>query len=329
MPTLYIRRRVTGDGVRYDVKYRRGGRYTPVEHGGSFRSQREARLRQQWIGEMLAAGKDPKRELVASLERGRPFGDVHAEWMASKAGVSAATRENYRHRSVALLDGFGRMAVDEIGFRDVIAWIDEFSVGHKPGTVKLHVGDLRQALDFAGVEPNPARDRRVELPKIVSEEIRPPKADDVMRILNGVDRKYRLPIVTMEQLACRVSETLMLTPDDVDVAGKRVRLPREVTKGQRKSRVVDAPAFLVDALAAGLPFRGISRDNVYDAMYDHGGFSPHDLRHRRASLWHQDGVVAAELARRLGNTVKVALDTYSHVMPLDEIDHAALSSFVK
>jgi integrase len=31
-------------------------------------------------------------------------------------------------------------------------------------------------------------------------------------------------------------------------------------------------------------------------------FSPHDLRHRRLTLWHQQGVPARELAERAGHS---------------------------
>ena len=154
MPTLYIRRRETGDGVRYDVKYRRGGRYTPVEHAGSFRTQREAKLRLAFVGDMLAAGKDPKRELAALLERGRSFADVHAEWLASRRGVTDGTLDGYRHRGKRILEVFGDRGVDDITVRDVIAWVQALADVKKPGTVRLYVGQVRQVLDFAGVAIN-------------------------------------------------------------------------------------------------------------------------------------------------------------------------------
>jgi len=44
-------------------------------------------------------------------------------------------------------------------------------------------------------------------------------------------------------------------------------------------------------------------------------FSPYDLRHRRISLWHGQGIPAAELAARAGHTKPTeTLDTYSHVL---------------
>lgn len=55
-----------------------------------------------------------------------------------------------------------------------------------------------------------------------------------------------------------------------------------------------------------------------------GHFHPHDLRHRRLTIWHQAGVPARELAERAGHArPSMTLDVYSHVMPPDGVtsDH--------
>lgn len=50
-------------------------------------------------------------------------------------------------------------------------------------------------------------------------------------------------------------------------------------------------------------------------------YHPHDLRHRRITIWHQSGVPARELAERAGHSrPSMSLDVYSHVMPPDEIE---------
>jgi integrase len=49
-------------------------------------------------------------------------------------------------------------------------------------------------------------------------------------------------------------------------------------------------------------------------------YTPHDLRHRRISLWHQSGVPARELAERAGHSKpSMSLDVYTHVMPVGEV----------
>jgi integrase len=49
-------------------------------------------------------------------------------------------------------------------------------------------------------------------------------------------------------------------------------------------------------------------------------YHPHDLRHRRITIWHQSGVPARELAERPGHArPSMSLDVYSHVMPAEEV----------
>jgi integrase len=44
-------------------------------------------------------------------------------------------------------------------------------------------------------------------------------------------------------------------------------------------------------------------------------FSPHDLRHRRISLWHRDGREWAWIGARVGQrSLSVTADTYTHVL---------------
>ena len=46
----------------------------------------------------------------------------------------------------------------------------------------------------------------------------------------------------------------------------------------------------------------------------------HDLRHRRITLWHGQGIPAREIGERVGQRqISTTLDVYTHVMPLDEI----------
>ena len=122
---------------------------------------------------------------------------------------------------------------------------------------------------------------------------------------------------------------------DVDAAGLRLRLPRSATK-RDKARWVHLPEWLMEAIEQTCPhedrvperrvFQGITEASAYQAMLracknakvPH--YSPHSLRHRRITLWHQSGVVARELAERAGHArASMSLDVYSHVMPLDEV----------
>jgi len=41
-------------------------------------------------------------------------------------------------------------------------------------------------------------------------------------------------------------------------------------------------------------------------------FSPHDLRHRRATLWHLGGIPATQASSWLGHSAQEHLRTYAH-----------------
>jgi integrase len=58
-------------------------------------------------------------------------------------------------------------------------------------------------------------------------------------------------------------------------------------------------------------------------------YHPHDLRHRRITLWHGQGVPAREIGARVGQQqVSTTLDVYTHVMPLDEVPVELYSEFL-
>ena len=68
MASVSIRRRETGSGPRFQVRYRLGGRAYPLVHGGSFKTLKDARARRDLIGGELAAGRNPAENLRALTE---------------------------------------------------------------------------------------------------------------------------------------------------------------------------------------------------------------------------------------------------------------------
>jgi integrase len=127
---------------------------------------------------------------------------------------------------------------------------------------------------------------------------------------------------------------------DVDEYEGRWRVSGAVAKtGQ--ARWVPVPPVLLQAVVDALPredrdltaspFAGFTADRLRTAIgrackaTGTPVFSPHDLRHRRATLWHLGGVPASEAAAWLGHSAQEHLRTYAHVM-LDrtELEYAAL-----
>jgi integrase len=338
MPTLTIRTRTTSTGAkRFDVRYRRGGRYWPIEHGGTFRTLREAKFRKAFIAGELAAGRNPA-ETLALLASDSPRVNLRRwadKFLASRIDIDANTKRNYTSILKKISTRFGARVPEDLRPDDVASWIAEISAKLKPGTVQLHLVVLRLLLDYIGLEKNPARDPRVKLPKRVREEPQPPPAEHVRAILSAIAPKWRLLFITIEQGALRLGEAVNLRWGDVDAANLRLRLPRSQTK-RDQPRWVSMPEWLIDAIEWTCPledrtaerrvFQGITEHTAYQAMaracktakVPH--YHPHDLRHRRITVWHQSGVPARELAERAGHSKpSMSLDVYSHILPADEV----------
>ncbi len=71
-----------------------------------------------------------------------------------------------------------------------------------------------------------------------------------------------------------------------------------------------------------LPYTGPAlRDALRRTQRDLGvrNWSPYQLRHRRISVWHREGIPFVEIAHRVGHSrTSLTADVYSHVLVDDE-----------
>lgn len=330
MASVHIRKRVTGDGTsRYDVRYRRGGRYFPVEHAGTFTNLRDARIRRELVSGWLAANLDPKVMLQVPVDAPR-LSRLADDWLKSRLSVTDASRANYRRHLDVAIEVLGDRAVDTIAPQDVRDYVGALSERLAPATVVLHLNTLRAALDHADLPANPARHRSVETPRRTPRDLEPPDADELLAILARLPPRYRPVLAVMEQTALRITEALALTADDLTAGQVRVR--RETSKSGR-ARTVPVPPWLVPLLEP--PF-GVTRQRMWNQLAsaaDLAGvkrYGPHQWRHRRATLWHLQGVPAVEVARRLGHAkVSMSLDVYVHARAVREADAQRLASLLR
>ena len=343
MASAWITRRQRATRVSYVVRYRSGGRETLPQNGGSFRTMREARLRRDWIAGELASGRLPDLRLL-EVETVRPtFRELAERWQESRIDVSAATASTHTVNLGRVLEHIGDRPVDEINPVDVAHLV---AVLHERGlareSLRKTISTVAQVFDFAGIQPNPARDRKtVRLPQETREEVAPPIATHVATVIGLLPKPYRLPAVVIDACGFRVSEVEALRWGDADEPGRRLRVSRASSK-TRRSRWVPVPAKLFGAIAALVPredrdleaqvFDGFRADAFRTALARSckaAGLpliSPHDLRHRRATLWHLSGVPAAEAAAWLGHSSVEHLRTYAHASLLDrtEVEYGPL-----
>lgn len=318
MSGVHIRSRTLPSGERrHDVRYRRGGRGYRVEHAGTFETLKEAGIRKALVAGWLAGGLDPRVELERLTRPSTParFSEIAAAWLEGRRDLNESTRTAYRANLARINDRFGTEDPHRLAPSDFVAWIGEMVDDKlKPGTIGAYVRQARMILD--DLPENPARHRSVRLPKAVREVPEPPDADAVLALLGAMKNpSYRLAIVLMEHTGMRVSEAISMRVRDIDTAGLRIRVRPEESKTGR-SRWIPVEAWMLPVL---VPVRGVERTALGNAMRRVSSINPHALRHRRATLWHQQGLVAVELASRLGHArPSMSLDIYSHVRPLQE-----------
>jgi integrase len=184
------------------------GRAYPLVHGGSFPTLKEVRTRRDFIAGELAAGRNPAETLRALVaEQQRPLHTVGAwrdKFLASRLDIDANTIKNYRTALKRVCERFGDREPASIGADEVSEWVADLSARYKPGTVQQYLIGFRLLLDYAGCDPNPARDPRVKLPKRTREEPQPPPAEQLTAILEALGPRWRPLFVTIEQGALRL-----------------------------------------------------------------------------------------------------------------------------
>ena len=250
----------------------------------------------------------------------------------SRVDVSEATLENYRTHRDRLVPLLGLRDPLTLTWQDVQEAVGMLSADLSPASVRVYIGTLRQVLDFAGADPNPAKDRRVKLPRKTHDVPDPPSASEVAAIVANSPPKWQLALRVLEQTGMRAGELVGLEWQDVDLANSRFRIRAGKTTAAR--RWVAVPEWLIEDVASTCPpddrtperrvFPGATRQVLGMAMRracKAAGlalYSPHDLRHRYASVKVREGVPVTELAAQLGHARKsMTLDTYSHVLVRD------------
>jgi integrase len=321
-----------------------GGRASVPRYAGSFATQREALIRKGWVAGELAAMRVPDLELLAEPVAAPTLRDVATRWKASRVDVAEATRVLHRVALDRVLPILGTRAVDKITSADVAAMVARLTEdGYARETISKSVNALAQTLDHAGIDPNPARDKRqVRLPREEREELQPPTAEHVEAVYRLIPRKHRLALLWLDWSGARVGSVDLLRVSDYDEPERRVRLRASTTK-TRRALWVDLPDVLADALEEALGpredrdptarlFSGSGADALRTSIAKACAalaiplFSPHDLRHRRISLLHRQGRSWADIGAFVGQrSARVTSDVYTHVLLDDrEVDYANL-----
>ena len=120
---------------------------------------REARIRRDWVAGELASLRIPDLSLLAGPVTAPTLAAVAENWRASRVDVTESTRVLHRVALGRVLPILGDRTVDTLTGDDVARMIEQLDeAGKKRETIRKSVKYLAAVLDFAGVDPNPARE---------------------------------------------------------------------------------------------------------------------------------------------------------------------------
>jgi integrase len=345
--SVWITTRSTKDGgKRYRVEYRLGGSRTRIRYGGSFKRKQDAATRRNWVAGELAARRVPTFELL-SVERPKAprLSVAKTRWQQSRIDVAETTARQHGidlDRAQRIL---GDPYLDEITSDDVIDVVVTLAAeSYARETIKKTRNALAMVFDHFEIDPNPARDPRVKLPRENREEPVPPLAEHIEAVFSVLPRMHRLGLLWLDWSGARVASIDTLLIGDYDERNRRVRLRRSITKTQ-KALWVELPTAFANALERSFgpredrnPKARMFADSGADALRTAIAkacralavplFSPHDLRHRRISVLHAQGRTWAEIGLFVGQrSLHVTADTYTHVIAdPTEVDYQRLLS---
>ena len=287
-----------------------------------------------------------------------------AEWFERWWPTVTTLRPSTRARDEAsfrihVLPTFGTTPLARVDRTSLRQWVAKLSdptgSGLAPATVNKAVQVFNKAMRAAHedrlIASNPIE--RLPVPKIEREEMRFLTDDELWRLADTIDPRYRGFVLLAGYSGLRLGEMLALRWQRVDLLRRQVTvvetlsdLAGHVSFGPPKTksafRTVGIPSFVAEELARipdspaeqdQLVFRspggqvvrpGLFRRRFWTPAVSSAGLSPlriHDLRHTSISLWIAAGANPKQIAVRAGHSsVSVVLDRYGHLYPQQELD---------
>lgn len=337
----YIQKRVRNGKTKYRARVVAPGR-REVSKTFDLKADAEIWVREHERRRQRGEWVDPGAGKVA-------FGEWLDTWAATRHGrpSTAARDESYMRNH--LRPAFESVPVAAIRQPDVVAWVGTLQgKGLAPATVikayQLLAGALQGAADAGLIAASPCRN--VPLPRVERREMRFLDHDEIARLAEAMDVRYRAMVLTLAYAGLRIGEAIALQPHrllparrELDIVTavtwvkgrphqgppksrsglRRVSLPREVWDVLTEHVEVHATEWVFPSPHGGLIQPATWRTRFWlPATRAAGleGLRIHDLRHTAVSLWIASGGHPKSVSTRAGHSsVAFTLDRYGHLYP--------------
>ena len=334
---------------RDNGRYR--ARYEGLDHRWRSRTFDRKVDAQRWLSNELA--KLDRGEWVDPRAGRTTFDRIAERWMASRTVLRPGTRVRDRsYLDSLILPHLGQMAVGSIQPSDLETWVSALvAAGKAPATVQkawqITSSVLRLAVRDRLIALSPARD--ITLPKLERKEPTALTVDEVMRLADSIDTRYRALVLTGAFAGLRIGELAGLQLGDFDPLRSQLRVRRTVSdvagrvvigppKTAKSTRTISLPSSITRELADHLAKQGATSLEDWIFPSPEGGpirrtswvrrfwkpglvaaglskdLGTHTLRHSQVALLIAQGEHPKVIADRLGHTsVRTVLDVYGHL----------------
>lgn len=347
MASAHVARRrwlnAKGDPVtRYHVRARLGGRGWPLIHLGSFKTQREAEIRLRFVEDEIAAGRDPRVVISGNADKGASVATVCDKWLASRHDYRDATRTRVMREVRRIKESpLGRVPVGSVTREHIQKYLSDTLIGGglAPGSIRNNMVALKQVLDYADLDPNPARHRSIKIPKNGNAPVTVPSRDECEKIKDAANGDYRLAIRMIEATGARSDELCQCEWRDFNLGSAEWRI--RGTKTETSIRTVPLPDDVVGALRERVrsgdrvfPNFTISLmwNNVNRACKRAGTllYNPKSFRHLYGSRLVAAGVPIPQVALLMGHkNQSTTMKYYLHVLPENASGDASVMDVVR
>ena len=334
--------------MQWEVIVSIGGRMVRQQWSlGRFRTKKLAEDCRDWAEERIAKGVQPTKEMREGSASGhsRSVRSAAEQWIATRVDLVEGTRQRY----ASIIEKHGHeplwaKSANRVTHEVVQAYVNQrIEEGASPGTIRLELIVIRCALDYVGIEPNPASDKRVRRPSAGYAVDDPPTEAEVRAIIRNIAPKHQLAVAIAEATGLRISEICALRWSNIDWSDSRLRIQKSKTRSGR--RLVPIPndllahlrqlardgedGFVTAEVKAAIDADPSvvkkevedAADRVNSAMAkacERAGLrriGPHKLRHRYVSrrivALNEDPVTVQHAAGHA--RASMTLDTYSHL----------------
>jgi hypothetical protein len=147
--------------------------------------------------DLSALDDKPRQALTVSAAADR--------WLATRIDVAETTKTRHGVELGRIKRAVGSRPVAELMPSDVAAFVAGLAAeDYSRGTIRKTLQTLPR---LRGVETNPARDKRVRLPREEAEEVNPPSAEHVEAVYRLLPSKHRLALLWLDWSGARAARS--------------------------------------------------------------------------------------------------------------------------